>query len=218
MVPPGHESLKPLLVESRIADQYKQWGSTRARIEPADGCPAANGSDRRIALRPSRSSLGCTGPTGKIQSHQFLAALAWTRGIRCHIALLEAVGLPSLGFLSDQGQHKFETEHGFTVVTVLAPSSLSRVAADLKRLLELVRENPMLAMDADAGGSMFSVDDVAQATARDYVSSNPTYDYVNVRGDEGQGPDYFFTWLRSVLRVVEVALSEGRAVIHQLKV
>ena len=131
--------------------------------------------------------------------------------------LLEGVGLPSLGFLSDQGQHKFETEHGFTAVTILAPSSLSTVAADLKRLLELVRENPMLAVDADTEG-MMSVDDVAQATARDYVSSNPTYDYGNVRGDEGQGADYFFTWLRSILRVVEVALSEGRAVIHELKV
>ena len=132
--------------------------------------------------------------------------------------LLEAVDLPSLGFLSDQGQHMFETEHGFTAVTVLAPSSLSSVAADLKRLLELVRENPMLAMHADTNSTMFSVEDVAQATARDYVSSNPTYDYGNVRGDEGQGPDYFFTWLRSVLRVVEVALSEGRAVIHVLEV
>jgi hypothetical protein len=131
--------------------------------------------------------------------------------------LLEAAELPSLGFLSDHGQHKFETEHGFTAITVLAPSSLSSVAADLKRLLELVRENPMLAMDADTEG-MLSVEEVAHATARDYVSSNPTYDYGNVQGGEGQGADYFFTWLRSLLRVVEVARSEGRAVIHQLKV
>jgi hypothetical protein len=50
------------------------------------------------------------------------------------------------------------------------------------------------------------------------VSSNPTYDYGNVAGDEGQHPDYLFTWLRSVLRVVEVAVSEDRAVIHVLKV
>jgi hypothetical protein len=132
--------------------------------------------------------------------------------------LLEAADLPSLGFLSDHGQHTFETEHGFTAVTVLAPSSLSSVAADLKRLLGLVRENPMLAMDADTEGSMSSVEDVAHATARDYVSSNPTYDYGNVRDEDGQGPDYFFTWLRSVLRVIEVALSEGRAVIHELKI
>ena len=133
-------------------------------------------------------------------------------------ALLEAVGLPSLSFLTDQGQHKFETEYGYTAVTVVDPSSLSSVAADLKRLLELVRENPMLAMEADTGGYIDGAEDAAKALSRDYVSSNPTYDYGNVLGDEGQGADYLFTWLRSVLRVLEVAHSEGRAVIHVLKV
>ena len=132
-------------------------------------------------------------------------------------ALLEAVGLPSLAFLTDQGQHKFETEYGYTAVTILNPSSLSSVAADLKRLLELVREDPRLAMEADTGGCI-DVDEAAKALARDYVSSKPAYDYGNVRDDDGQGADYLFTWLRSVLRVVEVALSEGRAVIHVLKV
>jgi hypothetical protein len=39
-----------------------------------------------------------------------------------------------------------------------------------------------------------------------------------VRGDEGQGPDYFFTWLRSILRVVEVAQARGQAVVHELSV
>jgi hypothetical protein len=138
-------------------------------------------------------------------------------GIYTVKALLEAVDLPSLGFLSDRGQHKFETEYGFTAVTVLDPSSLSSVASDLKHLLELVRENPRLAMDADSNGDT-GVEDVATALSRDYVSSNPAYDYGNVRGDEGEGADYLFTWLRSVLRVVEVALSEGRAVIHELRV
>ena len=54
-------------------------------------------------------------------------------------ALIESVDLPSLIFLTDHGQHKFETEYGYTAVTILDPSSLSSVAADLKRLLELVR-------------------------------------------------------------------------------
>jgi len=139
-------------------------------------------------------------------------------GIYVLKALLEAVDLPSLGFLSEQGQHKFETEHGYTMVTVLDPSGLPNVAADLTRLLERVKAEPMLAMDADSDGSMFGVEEAVTALSRDYVSSKPAYDYGNVVGDEGQHPDYFFTWLRSVLRVMELALAEGRAVIHELKV
>ena len=65
---------------------------------------------------------------------------------------------------------------------------------------------------------MYGVDEIAEAVARDYVSSRPAFDYRNVRGDEGQGADYFFTWLRSILRVVEVAQARGQAVVHQLKV
>jgi hypothetical protein len=132
-------------------------------------------------------------------------------------ALIEAVALPSLGFLSDSGEHRFETENGFTAVTVLAPTALSGVAADLRLLLERVKVEPMLALDADADG-MFGVDEVAEAVARDYVTSRPAFDYLNVRGDEGQGADYYFTWLRSILRVVEVALARGQAVVHELKV
>jgi hypothetical protein len=132
--------------------------------------------------------------------------------------LLEAVELPSLSFLTDQGQHRFETAYGFTAVTVLEPSRLSSVASELRRLLELVKETPMLAMDADSDGSLFGVEDVVQALARDYVTSRPAFDYQNVRGDEGQGADYLFTWLRSILRVIEVAQSRGHAVVHVLKV
>jgi hypothetical protein len=133
-------------------------------------------------------------------------------------ALVEAVDLPLLGFLSDQGQHKFETEHGYTCVSILDGADLPKVAADIKKLLELVRGNPMLAMDADNGGNFIDIDHVAKALARDYVSSKPAYDYGNVQGDDGQSADYFFTWLRSILRVVEGAISEGRAVIHVLVV
>ncbi len=133
-------------------------------------------------------------------------------------ALVEAVKLPSLRFLSDEGQYRFETEYGFTVVTIFEPGVLPGIASDLRRLIERVREDPDLALDADTDGSMFGREEVAAAVARDYVSSNPAYDYKNVRGDEGQGPDYYFTWLRSVLRVIEVGMSRGRAVIHELKV
>jgi len=133
-------------------------------------------------------------------------------------ALVEAVGLPSLGFLSERGQYRFETEHSFTAVTVFAPSDLPSVASDLRQLLDRVKADPMLALRADTDGSMYGVDEIAEALARDYVSSMPAFDYGNVRGDEGQGPDYFFTWLRSILRVVEVALARGQAVVHELTV
>jgi hypothetical protein len=133
-------------------------------------------------------------------------------------ALLEAIDLPSLAFLSDKAQYRFESEDGFTGLTVLDPSSLPAVMSDLRRLLERVREDPMLAMHADQAGCLFGVDDVAKALARDYVSAKPAFDYGNVRGDEGEGADYLFTWLRSVLRVMELAQAEGRAVIHELKV
>lgn len=133
-------------------------------------------------------------------------------------ALIEAVELPSLSFLSDRGQYRFETEHGFTAVTVFAPSALSGVASDLRQLLDRVKQDPMLALRADTDGSMYGVDEIAEALARDYVSSLPAFDYGNVRGDEGQGPDYFFTWLRSILRVVEVAQASGQAVVHELVV
>jgi len=132
-------------------------------------------------------------------------------------ALVEAVNLPSLRFLSDEGQHKFETEHGFTAVTIFEPGSLPGVASDLRRLLDLVKQDPILAMDADAEG-MFGVEEVAAALARDYVSPKPAFDYGNVSGDDGQSADYLFTWLRSILRIVEVAQSSGRAVVHELKV
>ncbi len=132
-------------------------------------------------------------------------------------ALLEAVALPSLAFLSDSGEHRFETEYGFTAVTVLAPTALSGVAADLRLLVERVKAEPMLALDADADG-MFGVDEVAEAVARDYVTSRPAFDHLNVSADEGQGADYLFTWLRSILRVIELALASGQAVIHELKV
>jgi len=132
-------------------------------------------------------------------------------------ALLEAVDLPALGFLSDRGQYMFETEHGFTAVTVLAPSALSGVASDLRQLLARVKAEPMLALDADADGTC-GVDEIAEAVARDYVTSRPAFDYRNVRGDEGQGPDYLFTWLRSILRVIEVGIASGRAVVHELRV
>jgi hypothetical protein len=133
-------------------------------------------------------------------------------------ALIEAVDLPSLSFLSDVGQYKFETEYGFTCVTVFEPSRLSGVASDLRRLLELLKKTPMLAMDTDNDGYLDGVEDVAQALARDYVTSRPAFDYKNVRGDDGQGADYLFTWLRSILRVLEVAQSRGHAVVHELKV
>lgn len=133
-------------------------------------------------------------------------------------ALVQAANLPSLRFLTDEGGQRFETEHGFCCVSVLAGSNLAAAVSDLKRLLEFVKEDPMRAMDADEGGCLDGTATVIKALARDYVSPKPAYDYGNVLGDDGQGEDYLFTWLRSVMRVAEGALSEGRAVVHELTV
>src|SRR5262245_29547056 len=51
-------------------------------------------------------------------------------------ALIDALDLPSLGFLAYRDQYKFETEHGYTAITVLEPARLPKVASDLRHLLD----------------------------------------------------------------------------------
>jgi hypothetical protein len=133
-------------------------------------------------------------------------------------SLIQAANLPSLRFLTGEGGQRFETEHGYCCVSVLAGANLAAAVSELRRLLEFVKEDPMRAMDADVGGCLDGTAAVIKALSRDYVSSRPASDYGNVSGDDGQGEDYLFTWLRSVLRVAEGALSDGRAFVHELTV
>jgi hypothetical protein len=70
--------------------------------------------------------------------------------------------------------------------------------------------------DADEAG-VFSGRDVEAALARDYVSTNPALDR-QVRGDEGEGADYLFTYLRSVLALLRTAQGQELSVAHALTV
>jgi hypothetical protein len=182
----------------------------------ADQVPAALDSPDQVrALATAAFSHQASAP-GKLVCVRGATRSGWA--IYTAKALVEAIDLPSLGFLSGKGQYAFETEDRSTAVTVLDAAALPGAIADLRRLLGRVREDPMLAMEADSAGNLFGVEDVALAIARDYVSAKPATDYGHVRGDEGEGADYLFTWLRSVLRVMELAHADGRAVIHELRI
>ena len=73
----------------------------------------------------------------------------------------------------------------------------------------------MIVCDADAAG-MNSTDEVLEAAQRDYVSERPGLDH-QVRGDEGEGADYLFTWLRSIRAVLQEARAKHLAVAHVLE-
>lgn len=180
------------------------------------GIPRIIDSPERVASLATEAFVQQRASPGKLVYVAGSTRSGWA--IYVAKALVDAVNLTSLLFLSDQGHHRFDSEEGFQCISVLQGPSLAAVVSDLKQLLELVRSNPLLAMDADTDGSFIDIEHVTKALSRDYVSSMPAYDYGNVRGDEGQGADYFFTWLRSVLRVAEDALSEGRALVHELRV
>jgi hypothetical protein len=131
--------------------------------------------------------------------------------------LRSAPDLTALQFLSDTGHtYTFETEYGLTGVSVLDSSAVDAAAEQLDRLLDSLRADPQRAYDADEAG-MFSDPDVESALRRDYVCAQPAFDS-QVRGDEGEGADYLFTYLRSVLALLRAAQGEGLFVVHALVV
>jgi hypothetical protein len=131
--------------------------------------------------------------------------------------LLKTVNLPSLRFLTDEGQHRFETEHGYTCISILSGVALTNAIDGLRQLLEVATATPILVLNADTNACL-DVEGIATALARDYVTSKPAFDYGNVIGDDGQTADYLFAWLRGVLRIAEGAQSDGRILVHVLKV
>jgi hypothetical protein len=131
--------------------------------------------------------------------------------------LRSAPELTSLQFLSDSGHtYTFETEHGRTGVSVLPPAAVDAAAEQLDRLLSSLGADPMRVYDADEGG-VFSDGDVEAALARDYMSASPAYDR-QVRGDEGEGADYLFTYLRSILALLRTAQGQRLSVVHALTI
>ena len=123
----------------------------------------------------------------------------------------------ALRFLTDSGHtYTFESEYGFTAVSVLDSAAVDAAAEQLDRLLSSLRADPVRVYDADEAG-MFSDGDVEAALAREYVSASPAYDR-EVRGDEGEGADYLCTYLRSVLALLRTARGQGLSVVHALTV
>jgi hypothetical protein len=123
----------------------------------------------------------------------------------------------ALQFLSDRGHaYRFETEYGFTAVSVLDAGAIAAAAEQLDQLLSVLRADPARACDADEAG-MFSDGDAEAALARDYLSATPAYDS-QVRGDEGEGADYLFTYLRSILALLRAAQGQKLSVVHSLTV
>lgn len=129
--------------------------------------------------------------------------------------LQSAPNAPALQFLVESGHtYRFESEYGFTAVSVLDSTAVDAAAEALDGLLSALRADPLRVYDADEGG-VFSDGDVEAALARDYVSVRPTFDR-QVRGDEGESADYLFTYLRSILAVLHAAQREGLSVVHSL--
>jgi hypothetical protein len=131
--------------------------------------------------------------------------------------ILEVKPFPALAFLTDAG-HQYEIQGDFyknTTVTVLDQSSQKQVIAQLQQLLLDLKESPEIVYDAEEFGHL-SEGDVEAALNREYVSAMPYRDQ-EVFGDEGEGADYLFVYLRSVLQVIQNANSEGLMVIYSLE-
>ncbi|RSZ59996.1 hypothetical protein HF313_14870 [Massilia atriviolacea] len=127
--------------------------------------------------------------------------------------ILANFDFPALTFLTDSGQqYAFEGEYGTTLVEVLDAQKQRAVIEQMNALFAALRADPSIAYDAETFGHL-SDGDIENALARDYVSGRPYAD-TQVYGDEGDTADYLFTYLRSVLKVVENALEEGLLVIY----
>lgn len=127
--------------------------------------------------------------------------------------ILSNFDFPALAFLTDSGQqYAFEGEYSTMLVEVLDTDKQRAVIAQMNALFAALKANPAIAYDAETYGHLCD-GDIEKALARDYVSASPYVDTA-VYGDEGDTADYLFTYLRSVLKVVENALDEGMAVIY----
>ncbi|MDB4908064.1 MAG: hypothetical protein JWO05_2848 [Gemmatimonadetes bacterium] len=122
----------------------------------------------------------------------------------------------ALQFLEDSGQYRFETELGLTAVTVLDSAAVDAAAEQLDQLLSNLAADPIRVYFADDGG-IFGDGEVEAALARDYVSANPAFDR-QVGGDDGEGADYLFTYLRSMLALLRTAQAQQLSVVHSLRV
>nr|WP_314860315.1 hypothetical protein [uncultured Undibacterium sp.] len=130
--------------------------------------------------------------------------------------ILKAKPLPALEIITDTGhQYQIKGEFGQDLVSVLECSSQKQVIAELQQLFLDLKEDPDVVYEAEDFGNL-SEGDVEAALNHDYVSAQPSVD-PQVRGDDGEGADYLFVYLRSVLTVIQNANSEGLVVVYSLE-
>ncbi|NHZ37869.1 hypothetical protein [Massilia rubra] len=183
---------------------------TRIFSAPAASVPPVlSSADDYEALARGPGALACA-RTDKL--HHVFGSTRSGYAIYYFGNILAAFDFPALSFLTDSGQrYAFEGEYGTTLVEVLDADKQRAVITQMNALFDALKANPMIAYEAEDFGHL-SEDDIEKALARDYVSASPYAD-TNVWGDEGDTADYLFTYLRSVLKVVENALDEGLLVI-----
>jgi len=131
--------------------------------------------------------------------------------------ILKTKPYPALEFLTDTGhQYQFKGEFDQDIlVTVLDHATQKQVVAELLQLFRDLKANPDVVYEAEEFGNLCD-GEVEAALDRDYVSATPSVD-PQVSGDEGEGADYLFAYLRSVLTVIQNATSEGLVVIYELE-
>ena len=183
---------------------------TRIFTAPAASVPPRVASvEDYEALAHGPGALACA-RTDKL--HHVFGSTRSGYAIYFFAELLAAFDFPALTFLTDSGQqYAFEGEYGTTLVEVLDAEKQRAVIVQMNALFAALRANPTIAYEAENFGHLCD-GDIEKALARDYVSGRPYAD-TEVYGDEGDTADYLFTYLRSVLKVVENALDEGLVVI-----
>lgn len=183
---------------------------TRIFTAPAASIPALIASeDDYDALARGPGVLACA-RTDKL--HHVFGSTRSGYAINYLGEILAMFDFPALAFLTDSGQqYALEGEYGTMLVEVLDAEKQRAVVLQMNALLAALKATPMIAYEAETDGHL-SEGDIETALARDYVSSRPYAD-TEVYGDEGDTADYVFTYLRSVLKVVENALDEGLLVV-----
>jgi hypothetical protein len=127
--------------------------------------------------------------------------------------ILEKLNLPALAFLTvDGAENLLRTEDGQHGYTIIDSARQPEVIAQFHAFFAQLKAEHMLAEDYEG---RYGYDEILPALARDYVSSQPAYD-PQVWGEDGQSADYLFTFLRSILAVIENARAEGLWAVHEL--
>lgn len=188
---------------------------TRIFTAPADGFPAAPLTADQ--LDQICHTAGQEASARKDALHNVFGSTRSGYAIYTLAEILKAKPFPALEFLTDTGHdYSFPGEHGEeSLVTVLDRARQEEVIAAFQQLFGDLTAAPEIVYEAENFGHLCD-GDVEAALARDYVSASPSLDSA-IYGDEGEGADYMFAYLRSVLKVIQNAHAEGKVAVYQLE-